>query len=266
MFLHLKRDLPAEQIAWQECPSHLKDSDFVAARDLRHDATTYKVAVDMQRKLAAIRTDLDSLNDVEAAALMTSGYFMTTAQFEGSSPCVEGFAAPTTTTPWWFLQVASALAPRAISDATDDQRSKVARLLEVGASGGFKVWKLSPVLRALRVVLALSVVGGAAWLVVQRWETTLLPAFIASLTVKVVSISVLTVALTAAVAFVLDRVVGKRFSTGIMRVVRWRETLRSVLTGIGMATLGFLIARVHLHVFDRWYLHRGRMAERRKTG
>jgi hypothetical protein len=44
-----------------------------------------------------------------------------------------------------------------------------------------------------------------------------------------------------------------------MKAIQWRETLRSVLVGLCMATGGFVIARVHLHAFDRLFLRIGRL-------
>jgi hypothetical protein len=45
----------------------------------------------------------------------------------------------------------------------------------------------------------------------------------------------------------------------ITRVLNYRKTLQQVLIGIGMATLGFVFARLHLHVFDRLFLWQGRL-------
>ena len=163
MFVHLKRDLPADQVAWENVPPHLKESDFIPKRDASQGATSYNINVDMQRKLAAIRTDLDSFSDAEAFALMSSAYLMTRAQFTGNKPCVEGFTVPKVPGPWRFLSVAPALAPPAASPATDAERKSVAKLLDVGGSGAFKIWKLSPVLIGVKWTLALLAVAGVAW-------------------------------------------------------------------------------------------------------
>jgi hypothetical protein len=39
--------------------------------------------------------------------------------------------------------------------------------------------------------------------------------------------------------------------------VNYRKTAMEILVGIGMATVGFLLARLHLHVFDRLFLRQG---------
>ena len=45
----------------------------------------------------------------------------------------------------------------------------------------------------------------------------------------------------------------------VAKVVNYRKTLQQMLIGIGMATIGFLLARLHLHVFDRIFLWQGRL-------
>jgi len=44
-----------------------------------------------------------------------------------------------------------------------------------------------------------------------------------------------------------------------MRVVRYRDTLSEIAIGVGMSLVGWILARIHLHVFDKWYLRAGRV-------
>jgi len=43
----------------------------------------------------------------------------------------------------------------------------------------------------------------------------------------------------------------------ISKVVNYRKTLDQILIGFGLASIGWLLARLHLHVFDRLFLRRG---------
>jgi len=265
MFIHLKRDLPAEQVPWEEVPSHRRESDFVAKRDATQDATTYGIASNIQRKLSAIRTDLDSFNDLEAYALMTSAYHMTNAQFEGGTPCVPGFGAKVTDGDWPFLKIESALQPRAVERKADRQRQYLSKLLDVGASTAFKIWKLSPVLIALKWLVAAAAVVGVAWFLYSRQQdkvlptlaAKVLPASVTDLTFGSVGVFILSAIGMALLAFVLNRVLGHKYGKGVMRAIQWRDTLRSVVVGVCMATGGFVVARLHLHIFDKWYLRYG---------
>ncbi|MGI9592176.1 MAG: tetratricopeptide repeat-containing protein [Myxococcota bacterium] len=66
-FLHLKRDLPVEEVRWIG-----RRKRKAEAREPR--TTPYGVPEPLQEALAGIRTDLDSFSDDEADALMLSGY------------------------------------------------------------------------------------------------------------------------------------------------------------------------------------------------
>jgi hypothetical protein len=67
-------------------------------------------------------------------------------------------------------------------------------------------------------------------------------------------------AIVSFVAFLLVyAAVGKRWGLEVMRVVRWQDTARNIAVGLGMALAGFLVARLHLHVFDRLYLWYGKL-------
>src|SRR5262249_51885026 len=257
MFLHLKKDLVADPIPWEEIPSDLRESDFAPPRKPDQDATSYGVSTAMQARLAAIRTDLDSFNDVEAYALMASGYRMANAQLAAKAPDVAGFGSVVARGTWKFTAVDRALQPRRIEPDVDAQRDRVAAILDAGASLAFKIWKLSPVLRVLKWVLVATALAAAASLVYVQRETPILgavvPSPIARFTFGALGIAVL----MALLAFVLDRVLGERFGSAVMKAIKWRETLRSILVGLSLAAGGFLVARLHLHLFDRWYLRAG---------
>lgn len=271
LFVHLKRDLPADQVAWEDCPSDLRESDFVSKRDATQDATSYGIASTIQRKLSAIRTDLDSFNDIEAYALMTSAYRMTNAQLDGDTPCVPGFREKVTNSDWQFLQIEKAVQPVAPelkdTDQRNRQRNYVARLLDVGASTGFKVWKLSPMLIAVKWALAAIVVGSAAWFLYTRQQdnvlrllrNTVLPTSITNMTFGGLGLLILSAIGTALLGFVINRVLGERRGRAVLKAIQWRDTLRSVFVGVCMALGGFLVARVHLHLFDKWFLRYGRI-------
>ena len=261
MFLHLKQDLRAEAVPWVNCPSHLKVSDFAPVRDTGHDATSFGIATSVQRQLSAIRTDLDSFNDIEAYALMASGYRMAEGQLGGQTPCVAGFTQKMAQGNWRFLKVEPALRPEAVGAEATSERNRryVAGLLDTAASLAFKVWQLSPVLVVVRWLLAAAVVAGAAWLFYNRWERPILPSDVAATTFANVAGFLLITAATALLAFVLNRIFGRRLGSGVMKTIRWQDTLRSVVIGVGMAAGGFIVARLHLHIFDKWYLRYGQL-------
>ena len=113
--------------------------------------TEYGVRKQIQRLLSGIRTDLDSFSDVEAFALMTSGYRMAATYL----PRVE--VLPMRQGPpiaWSFLAIDRVIYS---AYATDPSYLRVVKLLSIAGSRMFRVWEQS---RAL--LLTSSVLGFVA--------------------------------------------------------------------------------------------------------
>lgn len=259
MFIHLRQDLPGGNVTWKNCPSSLKESDHESQQDGASDATGFKVAADVQRKLSAIRTDLDSFSDAEAFALMASAYRMTGEQFDEGKPCVEGFPPPAKEEKWRFLAVENSMKPR--GPGLDERgRKHLERLLDAGSSVPFKIWKLWTPLIILKWVLLAAIIAGILWLFYDRWNASIIPPVVSSyLTFKNVALFVLTTIAFAILAAAVNGIVGKKQGKNIMRLIRWRDTIKSIAIGIGMSIFGFIAARLHLHVFDKFFLRYGRL-------
>jgi predicted acylesterase/phospholipase RssA len=255
MFIHLRQDLLGDNVAWKDCPSSLKESEF-ESRQGRADATSFGVSEDVQRKLSAIRTDLDSFSDAEAFALMASAYRMTEQQFDGKTreKCVEGFPSPVKPEKWRFLEVEDAMKPR----SNEPARKHLERLLGVGSSLAFKIWKLSPPLIFLKWVLAIAALVGIALLFSRQWGKNIF-SFISEIIPWLTFEFIATALGLAVLAAIVNAVVGKKQGTNVMRLIRWRDTIQNIATGVGMSTVGFLAARLHLHVFDRLFLSYGKL-------
>ena len=71
MFIHLKQDLDVVAIDWFGCEQPPETLNRQS-----ESLTEYGVRKEVQELLARIRTELDSFSDIEAFALMTSGYRM----------------------------------------------------------------------------------------------------------------------------------------------------------------------------------------------
>ena len=66
MFLHIKKDLDADSVDWINSEDPADASDEARPSFRRGDLTSYGIRGDVQARLAAIRTGLDSFNDAEA--------------------------------------------------------------------------------------------------------------------------------------------------------------------------------------------------------
>lgn len=241
MFIHLKMDLDADPVDWVGSDEPLQASEDARPPELRGPFTRYGIRKSVQRLLAGIRTDLDSFNDAEAYALMLSGYRMTEFQFDRFVLGFPGVQDPKADPRWAFLQV-EPLLEKAKAD------HPILEILRVGSQTAFKVWSLSPLLRVVRTVLGIVALGGLAWAFFRfQWRD------IPLLTLRQIGVLVAGAALTAV------------FGKWVMRIARLRETLTKIAIGVGMSFFGFLIARVHLHVFDKMYLRLGQLDQLRDS-
>ncbi len=232
-FLHLKKGLESDPVDWVGCQDPMPP--------VRRDPlTAYGIQKHVQRRLAAIRTDLDSFSDTEAYALMLSGYRMLDRELQ--SGALDVALDPSqrnsgTDSGWRFLAADAAL-------RDPDLRSRTMRQLQVADRIAFKVWRRS---RSLQIgvagfsilVLALLILGWPAWSGVPLWREWTL-----SLGEVAVTIVVLVVVLAG---------------LPVLRLLNVRKTFQQVAIGFGMATVGFIAARLHLHVFDKLFLWQGRL-------
>jgi len=246
MFVHLTKDLGVPPVDWVRCddPSRPPSTDLW---------TGYGVLKEVQRLLADIRTDLDSFTDVEAYALMTSGYRMTEADLEVTR-IIEGVpeAGVSRSKPnWRFLTIESWM--KAPSTDPKAPFQLLLTQLKIAGSVAFKVWRLRVGLQVFAAVLALVALGLVSfgvWTVLTTPEVRDQPLATFGQLVK----GFLQILLMLLAALVLGKTV--------MAVVQYRKTLTRALVHLGMAIFGFLIARLHLHFFDRLYLRLGSITYR----
>jgi hypothetical protein len=134
---------------------------------------------------------------------------------------------------WSFMQVDAV-------QRTAAEDSPFMRILKVGSSTALKVWQLHKPLRIGGAIVAAVALAGLAYLGWMFRDHALL-------TVEGVGLFVLTALVTIV------------FGKTVMKIVWFRKTLIDIGLGIGMALFGFLVARVHLHIFNKLYLRLGRM-------
>jgi predicted acylesterase/phospholipase RssA len=225
MFIHLKEDLDSTEVDWIDCQEP-------AEQRCRPPLTGYGVQRHVQRQLAAVRTDLDSFTEVEAYALMTSGYLMAGQALAEQG--ILGFSIePPAEQQWKFL----AIRPRMEQAG---EKTPLLRQLRVANTRLFKVWYLIRYLQFLAGLLALVLLCLLGYAAYQWWSNK-----IVELTVGGAIFGLLMIGLSLA---------GLGFLT---KLINYKKTVAEILVGIGMATFGFLVARLHLHVFDKLFLKQG---------
>lgn len=227
MFIHLKMGLDVQAIDWINCEDPTdEDPRYKPQAKL----TAYSIRKDIQKHLAAIRTDLDSFNDTEAFALMTSGYLMTALAYKQS---IKGFPLPAAEPhDWFFLEIENDLKR---ADAPEFFLS----LLMVAKERLFKIWRLSSSLQIVAIVLAITLITSSILAIFTWYDEPVA-------TVGEIGWSIFWL--------ILGFVIGKT----IIRIIRYRDTLIRFATGIGLITFGWIAANLHLLIFDKLYLAKGR--------
>ena len=224
MFIHLKKDLQIELVDWIDCqdPSERKTVTPL---------TPYGVQREIQRRLAAVRTDLDSFSDAEAYALMCSGYLM--AEHALAKDTLLGFDVPQVQrSTWRFLQLEELMKQPLEGNPLVGQLKVSDRLF-------WKVWLLMPWLKFVGVVVGTGLVLVLCSLLLKFWSNKLPSLSWGELIVSLIGIA-------------LSVLVFGRLS----RFLNYRKTLDQVLIGLGL-TLGSFLAKVHLYVFDKLFLRQG---------
>ncbi len=246
-FIHLKQGLETSPIDWVDCQaSHYQPSGSTR--------TDYGVDREIQGLISAIRTDLDSFSEVEAYALMASGYLMTSHQLgeldkEYKASNLSGswgdfeVNAPPAEKPWPFSPIIPlmGLPP----NSSDLRRRKLVKQLQAGKTMFFRVWRLIDPLRYLACGVGLmTLAGGICWLV-QHWGKTI--AFPKDVSFQVDPWAIVLGLLLASLFFPIVKYLGIR-----------RATQNFVLT-LGVGILGFFASYFHLWVFDRLFKWQGRL-------
>jgi hypothetical protein len=240
MFIHLKMDLRSDPVDWVGSIEPTQSAAVAEGDSPQDKETDYHMNRHVQRLLAGNRTDLDAWSDAEAYALMLSGYRMTELNLdpgESTLPLPKPDPDEAGVDPQWdFLAVDEI-------QKTADEKSIFMRILEVGGQTALKVWRLHKPLRILGMVIAVAAIGALCYC---GWKYRSFPL----LTVRSVGVIVLTMVVAAV------------FGKLVMQIVWFRQTLTKIAFGIGMSIFGFLVARLHLHVFNPLYLRLGSIPAR----
>jgi predicted acylesterase/phospholipase RssA len=241
MFVHLKKDLDTTPIDWigAQTPGTRAGEGSIGAPS---SLTFYGIDKSVQNRLAAIRTDLDSFNDIEAFALMASGYLMTKAELPRALKSVDGMPSDGPPADWRFLDLQEQLAGRKERGRAGEHFTRV---LEVGCSKMFKAFRLAPFRSTLVLMpwLALAVVAGLALYQLGR----LLPSSPDPQIPEKVAL-----------------LVGGLLIWGISLFLARRKSLTQFFIGLMLGTFGW-IGRLHLVSTDRLYRRLGSVTATKLT-
>ncbi len=242
-FIHMKQDLVPAGIDWIGCQEPGSEPPV-------SNTTPYGVDRDIQRKLAGIRTDLDSFTEVEAFSLMLSGYLMTEHQFQkldkqhvkqGGTGTWGGFDVNAGRQDWQFLELEGIIGKPAGS--SDMRRDDLGTQLQVGSMVVFKVWHLIPALRDLAVALACITVVTLIWFVITNWGEKI---DFGSWTVASLVVGIL--------------LFGAGLASPALKWLNPQKAMQSWLMKFCLAMGAWIVTNIHVCIIDPIFLARGKLA------
>ncbi len=241
-FVHTGKDLAPQPLDWIDC-------DNPSEHACEEAMTSYGIAKDLQEKIAGLRTDLDSFTEVEACSLMASGYLMADQQLkdlqsrhekEGKLGTWGDFDIDAKLQRnWEFLKLKDLLTETPGPQVTA-QRKDLELQLKVGRGLFFKAWHLITGLK----IAAFAAIGLLLWglikVIAAQWHSVVFS----------MSVGGLIIALLGLVAALF------------LPAMKWlnpKEEVRSIVIKVAVALTGYVMAKLHLMIFDRLFLKRGRL-------
>jgi predicted acylesterase/phospholipase RssA len=225
--MHLKKELAQESLSWINCDDEprkimqhqIKDDD---------DLLAYGVMKNIQKMLSEVRTDLDSFNDIEAYALMYSGYRQTMEAFKKE---IGDYNIN-----WNFLQVENYC-------TRPDKQKILVEQLKISATVPFKLVKKYKALQWFLKALGLVALFIAVCYVINNWNS--------NITIKY-----------SAVAFVIATFVLGIFSKFLAKLLDINSYIKKLLLLIAIASLGWIIFNAYIIFFNPWYNRIGRIKKK----
>ena len=152
--IHLKQGLQKYPIKWTNCDDPTRKLLYTNVADENEDLTDYGVLRNVQAMLAEIRTDLDSFNDIEAYALMYSGYALVNDEMNK----MNGNKKNAVKENWNFLSIREYV-------TKNDKSEEIKKQLLAGKSLAFKLLKVSTPAKMITIFLGVIAFAVLAYLV-----------------------------------------------------------------------------------------------------
>ncbi len=244
--MHLRKGLPVDKLWYIDSgmqPAHVPPRENV----VQQTCPDFHVDPEVQALLSRIRTDLDSFTEVEAFSLMADAYQMSKKELSDVSCLQELITAAGAPAPprWRFLQVAPWLA-----DPTEDYKTQ----LRVAGMTAFKIFRLD---WRVSVLTGLVLLGVLVYV-----YANVIPPVLQIPHISVERQSLLRAAILLVLAVVLAKLLPRL--KPLLRLYRLLKRLVNstglfLARAVGPAAFGWLVAGIHLLIFDRLFLRHGRI-------
>lgn len=247
-YVHLKQDLKGENIGWVDSTEVEETLQDVNAK------TGYGIRKDIQTLLAGVRTDLDSFSDIEAYALMTSGYCAIEQSIEES---IKDFPLDRSAKiDWKFLKVEPAMKQE---EAGGELYDRLISNLAVSPRTFGKIWLLDKTLNtsAKATATLIFIVIAYIWYNQPDWQP--FSSFLSWLGSKLTINTIMVTVGFLLVASLTTTVLGRLKAKAIKRALNYQDIPRRILVGGGIGLVGWIGAYIHLRLFDKMFKKFGKV-------
>jgi predicted acylesterase/phospholipase RssA len=257
-YVHLTQGLDSKEINWH------KNAVETEPGSTAEPITSYGIRRNVQHQLSKVRTDLDSFNDIEAMALMNSGYH---AMAEAASR-IKGFPLVEAVKHEWGFRELDDVMQSTTQAGAKITAKQLDQQLKVSPMKFFKVWRLSKGLFGLAMGFVVTVLVGVGYWTIKTlmadpqmslMSTDLIQSAIRSLTEMLTLQNLVGGLLFLLLGYGMLMLFGKRMGKRIMQFLKPRSVINRATIGLGIGLVGWLFPRLHITLFDRLYLHIGRM-------
>ena len=222
--VHLKNGLEQLPVSWIDCTdvnrSILYDKEIEAENAL----LKYGLMKKIQKGLSEVRTDLDSFNDMEAYALMYSGYRQTIHEEDTETVKNEN---------WNFLKVAESC----IYPANEKQLIKQ---LKVSSFVPFKIVRMSKFIQYTVFALGVILLAATLFYLIRNWNTQI------GISYKLIGFPL--------IIFLIGFI-----SKFLANVINVKNIVKRKIVLLLLITVGWIFSILYIGIFNPWYNRMGRI-------
>jgi predicted acylesterase/phospholipase RssA len=234
--MHLKNGLQQDPVSWIDCIDPPRKIVYAPKATQDDPALKYGVLKKVQTRISEIRTDLDAFSEMEAYALMYSGYAQT--HYAWNEQNKERASEPDENL-WKFSAIKEYV-------TNPEKASQIEKVLKNGNRLFLKVLYLSTSLQIVTGVILIAAAIGLGFLIWKFWNMSVLNI---SFTVKVL---VLSVAL-----FILGRLI-----KGIGFLVNRGAEIRKWMVLLAVVFLGTILCFLYLEFLNPLYMKIGKLKKK----
>jgi hypothetical protein len=239
-FVHTRKELETVPLDWINC----QDPQLIA--QTKTSQTSYGIDRELQEKIVAMRTDLDTFTEVEAYALMASGYRITQREFEllqeqhrkdGRAGTWGNYDIEATEEDWPFRKLEPLMA---MKRDTNKQSEDLHYQLDIASRIFSKAWHLIPAYKIFVISVGVITLLGLGYL---AWQ------FRDKIIIEEISLGALMIYITPLIIALL------------VPMFHWLmpSSKFSILFKGSIVVFGYALAKIHLSLVNQWFLVRGEL-------